>query len=70
MIKYYILKDNSHVEVSLKEWALWFDNFDNRLIEKTKTEFGDVSTVFLGMSTSFGSEPLLYETMVFGGVFD
>ena len=59
----YLLKDGVPVPVDdLMEWA--------RIAE---TMVGDVrvSTVFLGMDISFGhGEPVLFETMIFGGVHD
>lgn len=57
------------------EWAEWFEKADRKVAE---TWFGKdvrVSTVFLGLDHNFnflvaGSQPILYETMVFGGPFD
>ncbi|MCK1742205.1 hypothetical protein IVA80_15375 [Bradyrhizobium sp. 139] len=51
-------------------WAEWFANFDNRKIADDQiNETTSVSTVFLGLDHSFspGADPLLFETMVFGG---
>lgn len=53
-------------------WANWLEN-NNRTVIKTKTDDDsvEVSTVFLGLDHSFDSgNPLLFETLVFGGNFD
>ncbi len=55
---------------NLFAWAQWFEAAD-RLV--AKTEVGDVriSTVFLGLDHNFGEgDPLLFETMIFGGSHD
>jgi hypothetical protein len=66
MSKYYILEDKTPVQVAgVKEWA---ENFEgNGTI--TKNKFGKVlvSTVFLGIDLYDYGEPLLFETMIFGG---
>jgi hypothetical protein len=58
----------------LKEWAEWFERASqdgSRVLDKTDTENGTVSTVFLGVDHNFGSGPeLLWETLVFGGSMD
>lgn len=53
------------------EWAHWFEGSDRHVaftrIEKAIT----VSTVFLGLNHQYGEgPPILFETMVFGGVYD
>jgi hypothetical protein len=64
MSKFYILEGKTPVQVAgVKEWA---ENFEsNRTV--TRDKFGKVlvSTVFLGYG-----EPLLFETMIFGGKHD
>ncbi len=52
-------------------WARWFETA-NRDVAKTQTSNGLVSTVFLGIDHNFGlgDRPILFETMVFGGIFD
>ena len=60
----------------LMEWARWMETA-NRTISNDYDE-GDpnrtirVSTVFLGLDHSFSDDgpPILYETMVFGGLLD
>lgn len=45
----------------------WFENAD-RQVALTEKNGISVSTVFLAMNHSFGNgEPILFETMVFGG---
>lgn len=68
-MKHYILENGATKEVSLLEWAEWFENFELRNIAQTEMPEGvRVSTVFLGIDHNFLGEgpPLLFETMVFG----
>lgn len=79
---YYIFEDKKPVAVDLETYAKWVgkervlvrDNHDIWLGEVAWTSVGDVviSTVFLGMDHSFGmgGPPILFETMVFGGLLD
>lgn len=67
----YIERDGVPVVVSdINEWARWHKNQDNRRVALDTLAGGvQVSTVFLGIDHSFGGDtPILYETMVFGGV--
>ena len=75
------VEGSSQEEITLK-WAKWFKAND-RTVKKTRLEvteekrftmkekklgFVEVSTVFLGIDHNhFGGEPLLFETMIFGG---
>ncbi len=53
----------------LEAWALWFESSGNkRVVAKTQVGDSQVSTVFLALDHGFGApEPVLWETMVFGG---
>ena len=64
----YILEEKKPVPVKdIVEWARKF-YCQNRHVAKTKNGDVTVSTVFLGIDHSFdGGEPLLFETMIFGG---
>lgn len=59
---------------NLYQWAQFMEQADRRVLAKTMIGEGDgactVSTVFLGLDHSFaeGADPILWETMVFGGV--
>jgi hypothetical protein len=58
---------------TLLEWARWFENHPDRVIEQTQVSDAVlVSTVFLGLDHRFGREgpAILFETMVFGGPMD
>ena len=69
----YILQGKKPVLCSdLMEWARCIENGDGqRQVAKTSEPGVDVSTVFLGIDHSYNSDrPLLFETMVFGGVHD
>lgn len=70
MSEHWILKDKTPVQVGLMEWAEWFEAAD-RVVAKTDIEGARISTVFLGLDHSFGhGDPLLFETMIFGGEHD
>lgn len=57
-------------EPDLLTWAQWYETADRSLME-TKCGAVRVSTVFMGLDHGFGSvEPILWETMVFGGPLD
>src|SRR5262245_3981332 len=55
------------------QWAEWFESHTaDRVVARTELA-GDVlvSTVFLGMDHGFGADqPILFETMIFGGSLD
>jgi hypothetical protein len=72
-LKTYILLEHQPVRASIEKWSEWF-NGDNRdrIVNKTETPYGDVSTVFLGIDHNHSCKgaPLLFETMVFGGEHD
>jgi len=73
MGNYYILDENKNpVKASLFDAFSWIDKGNNRVVEQTK--FGEilVSTVFLAIDHSFykGGNPILFETMIFGGEHD
>ena len=74
MSEKYILDDEGNpVECNdLMKWGRWFEMADNmRIVGKNFIGDVHVSTVFLGMDHNFGygesREPILYETMIFGG---
>jgi hypothetical protein len=68
----YILKDRTPIPcVDLLEWAAWFaTNKDHMRVARDVIEGVEVSTVFLGLDHQWriGDKPLLFETMIFGGV--
>ena len=69
----YILKDKMPIaEPDLAKWAKWFESETNKIVCRTELpEEVYVSTVFLGMDHSYGGgEPILFETMIFGGEHD
>jgi hypothetical protein len=71
----YILNDNGRPIPcgDLFEWANWMETQRaKRIVEKTQIdEHVRVSTVFLGLDHNFyGGDPLLYESMIFGGPHD
>lgn len=53
------------------EWARWFEMADRRVAETKTGKMTWVSTVFLGIDHRFGGDqPILFETLVFGGPLD
>lgn len=56
--------------LTLKEWAKKFET-DERHIGDDFIDNIHISTVWLGLDHSFGmGEPLIFETMIFGGIYD
>ena len=69
----YILEDDGTIRKcdDLREWALWYEQREKRVVAQAKAGEYRVSTVFLGLDHSFGDgPPVLFETMVFGGKWD
>ena len=74
----YILnaKGEAVPEPSLIAWAKWIETADRHIADDGfplgATGLIRVSTVFLGLDHSFGAHgpPVLWETMVFGGLLD
>lgn len=75
----YILVDKKPVAVEdLSTWGDWFETHTRRVaFEELKHPFDkekncNISTVFLGSYHNFGDtgEPILFETMIFGGEHD
>ena len=53
------------------EWARWFEKADLHVAKTKILSDVEVSTVFLGLDHNFsGGEPILFETMIFGGKYD
>ena len=71
----YILENGEPKEATMEEWAAWVGDA-YRTVKKTlvTVEGVDVtvSTVFLGLDHNWCNEgpPILWETMIFGGVND
>lgn len=68
----YIL--NGHKAVAcddLMKWAKWYETVDRHVAKTDISDEVNVSTVFLGLNHNYGDgEPVLFETMVFGGELD
>ena len=72
--RYYILESDEVRAVDLLTWAEWFEHhLEERIVTRTVVQPEiTVSTVFLGLDHSFSEigPPILFETMVFGGLLD
>lgn len=66
---YYILDGKKPVPVDDSiVWDKWFDNRKNWIVDKTTIGDSGIDTVFLGINHRDGEgEPILFETMIFGG---
>lgn len=66
MDNYTLLPDHTVKQASLMEWATWFEEKNNRIVQQDRNEQYFVSTCFLGIDHSYGEgPPQLFETMVF-----
>lgn len=71
--RYFILEDRQAIPAAVMTWAIWLERSDNgRIVAKTQVGDSEISTVFLGLDHQFivGGPPLIFETMVFGGLLD
>ncbi len=69
MADHYKLVGKEAVPCELMEWATSFNG--DRHVAITKIDAVTISTVFLGLNHAYGNgDPLLFETMVFGGPLD
>ena len=68
---HYILEGKTPVKVDHLTWARWFETAD-RTVKRDYIGEIMVSTVFMGLDHRFNRNgpPILFETMIFGGVFD
>lgn len=73
---YYVLEGKTPRPVSdVKEWALSFEKANRHIAETSLRNGTRISTVFLGIDhrnieTFRVGEPILFETMIFGGKHD
>lgn len=67
----YILDGHTPVPCpDIVKWGLWYETADRHVARDIVNDV-TVSTVFLGIDHSFGrDEPVLFETMIFGGPHD
>ncbi len=62
---------NIKLEKNVRKWGKWCqDHAGELIISKNEINGAVVSTVFIGICVSELAEPMLYETMVFGGKWD
>lgn len=74
MSKFFILDDAGKVQAvpDCLTWARWFETAKRHVALDDLPGGVRVSTVFLGLDHGFGltAQPLLFETMIFGGAHD
>mgnify|MGYP001573561839 CR=1 FL=1 len=70
--KYILGKKHELIETDLMTWAKWFEDINNWRVANDFIGKVQISTVFLGLDHNFSmrGEPLLFETMIFGGKRD
>jgi len=69
--KYILGKNHELIETDLMTWGKFFEDGKNRQVAFDIIGEAQISTVFLGLDHNFGEgEPLLFETMIFGGKRD
>jgi hypothetical protein len=58
--------------IALGTWAAMVEDGNYKRVAETRTDNGYVSTVWLGLDHSYGrgKNPIIFETMVFGGPLD
>jgi hypothetical protein len=55
----------------LFDWGRWMKDTEKRRVGDITIDDAQISTVFMGLDHNFsGGEPLLFETMIFGGEHD
>src|SRR5687768_2382957 len=72
MTKHYILDEQGKPKMAdIETWARWWQGTDRRVAVTEVSDDVRVSTVFLGSDHNWiGGEPILWETLVFGGELD
>lgn len=71
-MNYILNKNGDPVAVpDLDQWCKWFESAD-RSVAMDRVGDSEISTVFLGIDHNFSGkgQPVLWETMVFGGKHD
>lgn len=72
MNKYILVNRKPVLVTNLLDWASKCENNEHRIVAKDDINGAHVSTVFLGLDHNlFGvGDPILFETMIFGGSLD
>ncbi len=73
--EYYVLGDDGRTPLAVgggPDWKHWMEaSGDRRVVARSKFPGGTVSTLFMGSDKNCGrGDPLLFQTMVFGGPLD
>ena len=70
--RYILVNGEPQACEDLLTWARWFEEAsEERIVAQDRIGDVRISTVFLGLDHSFGQgDPLLFETMIFGGAHD
>lgn len=71
MRKYILEGKTPKVVDDVIEWGRWFETANRHVADTHLSDGVRVSTAFLGIDHNFGGgEPILFETMIFGGKHD
>lgn len=72
MMNFILVNGEPVHEPDTLKWAQWFEAAPERVLKQEWVGDARVSTVFLGIDHNFmgGYEPILWETMIFGGEHD
>ena len=64
--------DKHGVPIPMGDWCALFGDLDYRRVASDEIGESRISTIWLGIDHNFGfdGEPILFETMVFGGALD
>lgn len=66
-----MLFDREGSPIDAIEWSRYIQDNNYRVVALTETDEAQVSTVWLGVNhNAFGGPPLIFETMVFGGIYN
>ena len=70
-MKHYVLDDSGNPvpEPDYDKWESWFNRSNTRIFQTDTGGAGVVSTIFLALAWE-DAQPVLWETMVFGGRLD
>lgn len=72
LAQYILVNGRPVIEPNIEKWAIWMETADRGVALTSVGSDCSVSTVFLSLDhqVSWNGPPLLYETIIFGGLLD